>query len=197
MLASHPISLKGPWDEGFALDVHTTKATYLGDDAYGHAQFDTTYSEIGELIFRLKNRGEEAGIAPLCEVACAFVMGRGWPANMIVGVPPSRPGRRIQPVPLLSEAMGKALGVEFCRDCIKKARSTAELKSVYEYQKRVEMLTDAYAVVADKTRGRNVLLIDDLYRSGATIEAVSKCLNEAGEVASLFALAFTKTRVRR
>lgn len=197
MTASNPTSLRGPWDEGFALDVHTTDSQYLGDDAYGHPQYQTTRSEIGELLYRLKYRGEEAVIAPLCEVACAFVKGRTWPVDMIVGVPPSRPGRRIQPVPLLADAMGKALGVEVCKDCIKKVENTAELKSVYEYQKRVEMLANAYAVEADKTRGRNVLLIDDLYRSGATIEAVSKSLREAGQVGALFAVAFTRTRKRR
>jgi len=197
MAATNPTKLAGPWNEGFALDVHTTKSVYLGDDSYGHPQYDTTYSEIGELIHRLKYRGEEASIAPLCEAACALVKSRGWPVDMIVGVPPSRPGRRIQPIPLLADAMGTALGVEVCKDCIKKVKGTAELKSVYEYQKRVEMLANAYAVAADKTRGRSVLLIDDLYRSGATIEAVSQSLKEAGQVGRLFALAFTRTRLRR
>lgn len=93
--------------------------------------------------------------------------------------------------------MGKALGVEVCKDCIKKVKGTPELKSVDEYQKRVEMLADAYDVAAEKTRDRNVLLIDDLYRSGATIEAVSKSLKEAGQAGRLFALAFTRTRKRR
>lgn len=195
--ATKPTKLTGPWDEGFALDVHTTDSVYVGDDSYGHSQYQTTRSEIGELIFRLKYRGEEASIAPLCAAACALVRSRGWPVDMIVGVPPSRPGRRIQPVPLLADAMGKALGVDVCKDCIKKIKSTAELKTIYEYQKRLEQLADAYAVAADKTKGRSVLLIDDLYRSGATLEAVSKSLKDAGRVGRLFALAFTRTRKRR
>ena len=36
------------------------------------------------------------------------------PVDLIVAVPPSRPGRRLQPVPLLADALGKALGVEVC-----------------------------------------------------------------------------------
>lgn len=192
-----PSKLSGPWDEGFALDVHTTDSTYIGDDSYGHPQYETKRSEIGELIFRLKYRGEEASIEPLCDTAIAFLKERGWQVDMIVGVPPSRPGRRIQPVPLLAEAMGKALGIEVCKDCIKKVKSTAELKTVYEYNKRLDLLADAYAVTADKTKGRSVLLIDDLYRSGATLEAVSKSLKDAGQVGRLFALAFTRTRKRR
>lgn len=197
MPATKPSKLSGPWDEGFALDVHTTSSVYLGDDSYGHPRYETTYSEIGELIFRLKYRGEKASIAPLCEAACDFVKQRGWQVDMIVGVPPSRPGRRIQPVFLLTDAMGKALGVEVCRDCIKKVKSTAELKTVYEYNRRLELLADAYAVAADKTKGRNVLLTDDLYRSGATLEAVAKSLRDAGQVGRLFALTFTRTRKRR
>jgi predicted amidophosphoribosyltransferase len=197
MAATKPSKLSGPWDEGFSLDVHTTSSVYIGDDSYGHPRYETTYSEVGELMFRLKYRGEEASVQPLCEAATAFVKERGWQVDMIVGVPPSRPGRRIQPVPLLADAMGKALGVEVCKDCIKKVKSTAELKTVYEYKKRLELLADAYAVATDKTKGRNVLLIDDLYRSGATLEAVSKSLKDAGQVGRLFALTFTRTRKRR
>jgi predicted amidophosphoribosyltransferase len=197
MAATKPTRLTGPWDEGFALDVHTTESLYIGDDSYGHPLYQTTRSEIGELIFRLKYRGEEASIAPLCDAACALVKSRAWSVDMIVGVPPSRPGRRIQPVPLLADAVGKALGVEVCKDCVKKVKSTAELKTIYEYQKRLELLAGAYSVAVDKTKGRNVLLIDDLYRSGATLEAVSKSLKEAGQAGRLFALAFTRTRKRR
>jgi len=197
MATTKPTTLTGPWDEGFALDVHTTDSVYIGDDSYGHPQYQTTRSEIGELIFRLKYRGEEASIAPLCDAAYGLVKSRAWQVDMIIGVPPSRPGRRIQPVLLLADAMGNALGVEVCKDCIKKVKSTAELKTVYEYQKRLELLADAYAVAANKTKGRNVLLLDDLYRSGATLEAVSKSLKDAGQVGRLFALAFTRTRKRR
>jgi competence protein ComFC len=197
MAAIKPSKLSGPWDEGFALDVHTTSSVYIGDDSYGHPRYETTYSEIGELVFRLKYRGEEASIEQLCEAACAFVKEREWQVDMIVGVPPSRPGRRIQPVALIADAMGKALGIQVCKECIKKVKSTAELKTVYEYNRRLELLADAYDVATDKTKGRNVLLLDDLYRSGATLEAVSKSLKDAGQVGRLFALTFTRTRKRR
>ena len=32
--------IHGPWDAGWVLDKHMLKSTYLGEDAYGHPQFD-------------------------------------------------------------------------------------------------------------------------------------------------------------
>lgn len=96
MIPINPIELKGPWAAGFALDIHTISSQYLGDDAFGHAQFDTKRSAVGELLYQLKSHGDKSGIDALCDVAHSFVAGKGWKADVIVSVPPSRPGRRLQ-----------------------------------------------------------------------------------------------------
>jgi len=49
MAEIHPKRIRGNWKEGFALDFHTLRSEYIGDDEYGHPQFETTRSEIGEL----------------------------------------------------------------------------------------------------------------------------------------------------
>jgi hypothetical protein len=54
-----PKTLRGPWAAGFALDVHTTGSTFLGHNEYGHPVFDTGRSPIGELVYRLKYRGDK------------------------------------------------------------------------------------------------------------------------------------------
>lgn len=197
MIPINPIELKGPWAAGFALDIHTISSQYLGDDAFGHAQFDTKRSAVGELLYQLKSHGDKSGIDALCDVAHSFVVGKGWKVDVIVSVPPSRPGRRLQPVPLLADGLAKGLGIPVCDDCIKKTKLTPEMKTVYDYQKRLDQLRDAYAVNAAKTEGRVVLLVDDLYRSGATLEAVARALLGDGRAKSLFALAFTRTRSHR
>ena len=46
--------LEGSWDLRYALHKHTLSSLYLGDDEYGHAQFDTTRSEPGEVLYQLK-----------------------------------------------------------------------------------------------------------------------------------------------
>lgn len=55
-MSINPIKLEGNWKEGFAIDYHVVKSEYLGEDCYGRAQFETTRTEIGELIYKLKYR---------------------------------------------------------------------------------------------------------------------------------------------
>jgi phosphoribosylpyrophosphate synthetase len=58
-------------------------------------------------------------------------------------------------------------------------------------------LTGAYSVIMDKVMNENVLIIDDLYRSGATLEAVANVLRNVGRARKVFALTFTRTRSKR
>jgi predicted amidophosphoribosyltransferase len=197
MLAINPIPLSGPWDEGFALDLHTVGSQYLGDDEYGNPQFDTKRSPVGELLYQLKYRSDKSVAAALCETAADFVKSRRWAPDLVLPVPPSRPGRRFQPVPFLAERVAKLLGCASCEDCVAKIKATAELKSVYDYQERLEKLKDAYSVKTAKTAGRAILLVDDLYRSGATLEAVASALRSDGNAGRIFALTFTRTRSKR
>ena len=50
----------GKWKEGFSLDLHTLSSVFIGDDEFGHPRFDTRRSEIGELLYKLKNWGTRA-----------------------------------------------------------------------------------------------------------------------------------------
>ena len=55
----NPIRLVGNWTEGYSMDVHTIRSIYLGVDEYGHSKYDTTRSEIGELLYQLKYKYKE------------------------------------------------------------------------------------------------------------------------------------------
>ena len=197
MLAINPIPLSGPWNEGFALDVHSTGSQYLGDDEYGHPQFDTTRSPVGELLYRLKYQSDKSVAADLCQAAADFAKSRKWEPTIIIPIPPSRPGRRFQPVPLLADGVARLLGCRSCEDCIVKVKETSELKSIYDYRQRLEHLKDTYTVATAKTQNHDILLIDDLYRSGATLEAVTNVLRSKGNVRKVFALTLTRTRSNR
>jgi hypothetical protein len=55
-----PMKLSGPWTDGYVLErQHTTSSDFLGYDSLGHPQFDTKYTALGELVFRLKNRNDK------------------------------------------------------------------------------------------------------------------------------------------
>jgi len=197
MVEINPIHLTGPWDEGFALDFHTAGSQCLGDDAYGHPQFETTRTPIGELLYKLKYLSDRSTVEALCQTAAEFIEGRGWDLNLIVPVPPSRSRRRFQPVRVLAKEIRRLLGWQSCPDCVIKTRETDELKAIFDYKKRLGQLTGAYSVTTDKVMNQNVLLIDDLYRSGATLESVANVLRNVGRARKVFALTFTRTRSNR
>jgi len=88
----HPRKLVGSWTMGYALDFQTTSSMLIGYNAFGHPEFDTKRPPVGELLYRLKNRGDATAIEPLADVATAFI--RNWPVDSIVPIPPSiRRGR--------------------------------------------------------------------------------------------------------
>jgi competence protein ComFC len=197
MLKINPQSLAGPWKEGFALDIHTLISKFVGDDEYGRAQFETVRSAVGEALYQLKYGRDKSVADELCRTACDFVNSKGWKPTLVVAVPPSRAGRSFQPVPLLATGMAALIGCRFCRNCLVKVKDTPELKSIYVYKERRAQLQGAYEVATAKTRGQRVLLIDDLYRSGATLETATTFLLKEGEAHSVLALTFTRTRSNR
>ena len=50
MIEFHPTRIPGRWRDGYALDLHTVSSTYVGDDEFGHARFETQRSPAGELL---------------------------------------------------------------------------------------------------------------------------------------------------
>ncbi|MBK9112867.1 MAG: hypothetical protein IPM88_14660 [Nitrospira sp.] len=45
---------------------------------------------------------------------------------------------------------------------------------------------------SDALKGRRVLLLDDLYHSGATLNVIARLLKEAGGASVVFAMALTR-----
>jgi predicted amidophosphoribosyltransferase len=172
----HPEEIPGPWRAGFALDRHTVSSEYLGDDAFGNPVYETVRSPLGELLYKLKYRSEESALRPIVEAAVDFLRGWNPDIDLIVPVPPSNEVRKSQPVSLMAKALTQQMGIELCDDCILKATPTAELKNVHVYAERVKILRDAFSVRRERVEGRRVLLIDDLFRSGATLSALTEAL---------------------
>ena len=94
------------------------------------------------------------------------------------------------------DALSKRLGVRLATDAVTLMKNRPELKNVYDYDQRLSLLADAYKVEPSIVRGQRVLLFDDLYRSGATINAVTQALYDQGQAADVYALAITRTRSR-
>jgi len=189
-----PTRIPGRWRDGFALDYHTVSSTYLGDDEYGNPKFETKRSELGELLYQLKYHSDTSVVAQMVDAATGFLMKWKPGVEIIVPVPPSRSGRKEQPVLILASGLGDRLGIPVAANCLTRVRETPELKNVNDYDERLRLISDAYAVDASQVSGRRVLLFDDLYRSGATLNTIASLLLDRGGAAEIFALAMTRTR---
>jgi competence protein ComFC len=193
MMKIDPRRITGPWDAGFTLDAHTVSAEFLGYDLEGRAQFDTVRSEVGEKLYQLKYRDDRAASIPLAAVAADFIRAHSLMVDVVVPVPPSK-ARSFQPLMAIAARLARNLGAGYDSRSLMKVKETAELKSVEQMAERQAALQGAFAVQGESLRGRRVLLLDDLYRSGASMSEAARTLRSQGRVASIVALALTRTR---
>jgi competence protein ComFC len=178
MIKINPHQITGPWDAGFTLDAHTISAEFLGYDLDGRAQFDTVRSEMGELLYRLKYRDDREATIPLATTAAGFLLAHRLAVDVVVPVPPSKV-RSFQPLRAIAYHLAKELRVGYDFQSLKKVKETAELKSLDDVAEREAALRNAFDVQGDAFGGRRVLLLDDLYRSGASMsEAASVVIQE-------------------
>lgn len=182
----------GKWREGFSLDLHTLSSTFIGYDEFGHSRFDTQRSEIGELLYKLKNKEDQTSVPEIVEAVETLMKVWNPTVDILVPVPPSTQ-RAVQPVLVLAKAISQRLGMPLA-DCVMRTRDIPELKNVFDLDERAKLLEGLHAVDKSVTQDKSVLLFDDLYRSGATMNAITTELYMTGEVTDVFALTITRTR---
>ena len=197
MAKINPQRISGNWTEGFVLDVHTLSSTFLGYDEFGHERFDTKRSELGELLFRLKSRADESALDDILQTVVEYLT-KSWQIvaslDLIIPMPPSNISRPSQPVMKLARGVSSRTGVPISQDALVKIKETPQLKNVYDYHERTELLKDAFRAERSLVQGKSLLLLDDLYRSGATMNEASRVLRETGNAKMVYVLALTKTR---
>jgi len=132
-LVIHPKEIKGSWDEGYVLDAHTISSTFIGYNEFGHPEFDTQRSPLGELIYRLKYRGDKNAIAVIVQAVLTFLRGRAMQPEIVVPMPPSKTQRAYQPVVEIASALSNAIGIELNTECLAKARATAQMKDIGDF----------------------------------------------------------------
>jgi predicted amidophosphoribosyltransferase len=190
------IKLIGNWKKGFALDLHTKSSEYLGVDEFGRDRFDTKRTEIGELVYKLKYGADISSVSKLVDCIQQNIRGLDK-LDYLVPVPPSK-SRTVQPLFLIAEELSKRIKIPFIRDAILKIKRTPEIKEVFDQEEREALLADSYQY-NDKYNfaNKNILLLDDLYRSGTTLRVITSILYENARVKNVFVITLTKTRSLR
>lgn len=176
----HPRPLPGPWQEGWSLGFHS-----------GFGGSDWKRSQVGDLAYRLKYEGDAEAVQPLVDVAAALCREHPALANVdaIVPIPPSVQ-RAADPVSLFSAGLAARLGKPVLAALVKTRQTQPQKELTTLAQKRANV-AGAFAVQGN-VRGKRVLLVDDLYDSGATLEEATRVLRQAG-AASVGVLTLTRT----
>ena len=190
------IKIDGNWKAGYAIDLHTISSVYLGDNLDGKPQFDNDRSEMGELINRLKYHSDKSTIPKIIEIINKNLKNI-TAVDFLVPVPPSNLQRIFQPVYEIVNELSKSSSVPMLQDIIYKT-DIEELKSISNPAKREAILRNSLKVNPHiDIENKIVLLIDDVYRSGATVRAITDLLYNQAKVKSVYLLTMTKTRSNR
>ena len=140
----------------------------------------------------MKYNGDKRVVPEIVEAVEKLIKKWNPVVDILVPVPPSTP-RTVQPVLVLAEAISQRLSILLAA-CVSRVRNIPQLKDVPDLDERLKLLDGLHAVNESATRGKRILLFDDLYRSGATMNAITTELYEKGKASEVFALTITRTR---
>jgi competence protein ComFC len=192
----HPQGINGPWKTGIVLDWHTVSSKVIGQNEFGHPIFDNTRSEIGELLYQFKYRNDQNALQQIVRTLVEYlgdkIKGR---IELILPVPPSDPTRTV--TSQIAQGLAKGLQLVFSSSALTKSKNTNELKSMTDPEERKKVLEGAFKVDKQQVEGKAVLLVDDVYRSGATLMAATDAVIGLGNAKTVYVLAMTRTRVHR
>ena len=186
--------LEGNWKAGWALDLHTTSSVMLPN---GH--FHNEYTQLGRALNQLKYHNDYRQLPFLIEQMSLFLRTRVvLPQIHVIFPVPASKQRPVQPVYELARGVSRELRKNIDFIFIKKVKSTEELKSMNNPEERKAALSGAFKVAkCPLYKGKNILLIDDLFRSGTTLNELTSVLYREAGVQNVYVVALTKTRKNR
>lgn len=184
----HPSRIYGVWDEGIVLDNHMLKSIFIGYDENGNEKFENTRTELGELLYKLKYQNDINSLPRIMDIVKEIL--DKWnlkeKIDVVIPVPPSNKSRKYQPVFILAEEIAKYLNKE-CNTNLLIKYSSLQSKNGYDIMGTIRQ-------IAQLGKELNILVIDDLYSTGATLNEVCKVLRNDINVKKIYCLAMTKTK---
>lgn len=187
--------INGNWDVGYTLDKHKISSTFNGNDANGRPQFNTIRTEVGEAIYQLKYQHDWTQVDSLAQELATSIYPKFANVDLLIPMPASNI-RAKQPVTELTNALGKLTGKTVFAGLLTKASKGKQLKDINTKDEKLEELRGSFQIIdMIKEEGPyNALLIDDLYDSGASLEAACEALRGYKKIRKLYVATFTRTK---
>ena len=182
----------GNWAKGYALDKHVLHSEFLGHNSSGYPEFKNTRSDAGEALFQLKYRDDHSQAKELGSQIVESIYPLLSDVGFIVPMPASKE-RPWQPVTEIALEVGKQAKLPVFHKIQTKAPTGQSLKDIGSREERVKAL-EGKIVLNDEitSEGRwNVLLIDDRYDTGASVEAACAALSGYDKVGKIYVATVT------
>lgn len=184
----NPVRIYGTWDEGIVLDKHIIKSIFLGCDEKGKEKFENTRTEIGELIYKFKYQKDKDCLFKIMNLIKDIL--DKWKLkekiDVVIPAPPSNKVREYQPVFEIAKEIAKYLNKECKLDILLK-ESNLQVKDGHNVSGMIKQTRKL-------EKQSNILIIDDLYSTGATLNETCKILRKDGNVKKIYCLAMTRTK---
>jgi len=148
-----------------------------------------------EAIHRFKYENLQALALPLGRFLAEYLARHPLPAEVVVPVPlhPNREAERgYNQSALLARQLVQQVHLPMVEDSLQRVRETLPQVGL-NVQERRENVRHAFLCVDERLRGKQVLLIDDVCTTGATLEACSTALRDRG-VRSVWGLVLARAR---
>ena len=184
----NPTEIYGTWDEGIVLDNHMLKSVFLGYDENGKEKFENTRTEIGELLYRFKYQKDRNCLFEIMNLIKDIL--DKWnikeKVDIVIPIPPSKKTRDYQPVFEIANEISKYIGKE-CRFDILEKNNNLQVKDGYNVNGTIKQ----NKMIEKRS---NILIVDDLYSTGATLNEACKILRKDNNIKNIYCLAITKTK---
>lgn len=184
--------IEGNWQRGIAMDKHSIRSIPIGADQWGHMRFDTERTEVGEALYQLKYRNDWTQVAPIAQCLVDNAYPHFDNIGFIVPMPASKPRAR-QPVTEIAQEVARLVGKPCFDNLLLKAPGGVSLKNLSSKAEKIEAIGDSFSVhdAIDNQGCWNVLVIDDLYHTGASMEAACAALSGYAKVGNIYVAAVT------
>ncbi|MBC8554718.1 MAG: ComF family protein [Candidatus Brocadiales bacterium] len=189
------MKIKGDWNAGLILDWHVAKSEYLGHNQYGHPEYDTKRTAVGEALYLLKYRSDLKQIDTLAKTMTDAITQTFPTVEFVVPMPPSKQ-RATQPLTILAKKVAELLNIPIFENILLKDGNTPQMKDIKTKEEKIKALMGCFHINdAIENDGQwDVLIIDDLYSSGASLTAATQTMKTYGKVKNIYVAAFTRTR---
>lgn len=182
------IKLNGPWNLGYAIALHSISSELI--DSVRNI-FDTKRTALGQSIFLYKYRQHYYLRDDFVNIAEIIIEKKFIEKIDILTIPPANIIRDFQPLENIARSISSRLGIQFY--IIAQKESGQTMKNIKVKTEKLKYLMNNLYCSANNIEHKNILIVDDIFDSGATLETCTQKLKEQN-CKNVYVLTFTKTR---